>query len=196
MDERTHQFYQREAPRYTLSGRQSHARDLDAFLDRLTPGARVLELGCGAGKDSARIAARGFALDATDGSLAMVQKARERTDLPVRVMAFHELDAREDYDAVWAHASLHHQPWAGLPDVFARIARALRGGGWFYANYKLGDGETRDDYGRLYNFPPRADLLALYDTGAWDLPDIRDYRDGGLDKVMRDWIAITARKRP
>ncbi len=188
-------FYEREAPRYTLSGRDGPARHLDAFLDRLEPGARILELGCGGGKDAAHMLKRGFAVDPTDGSAAMARKAQERINLPVRVLRFDQLEAREAYDAVWAHASIHHMPFALLPDALQRIARALKPGGWHYANFKLGEGEARDTFGRLYNFPTEADLRAAYAAiHDWDFADVLRYEDGGLDKVMRDWMAITMQK--
>jgi SAM-dependent methyltransferase len=137
---------------------------------------------------------RGFAVDPTDGVAEMAALAGERLGRPVRHMQFGELAEEGLYDAVYAHASLHHQPFAGLPGVLERIWRALRPGGLFFANFKLGDGEHRDALGRLYNFPPRADLMAVYAAQDWQIVDADDYRDSGMDKVMRDWIAITASK--
>lgn len=195
-DPETIAFYDREAPGYTMSLARGPARFLDAFLDRLEPDSQILELGCGGGRDAQRMLERGFAVDMTDGSSGMAKKARERTGQDVRLLKFDELETVEAYDAIWAHASLHHQPLAGLGDVLARVNRALRPGGWFFANYKLGDGDDRDRFGRLYNFAPRQHLLDLYRVTGWELEDVYDYRDGGLDKVMRDWIAITARKAP
>ena len=101
-DAATIAYYQANAAYYTFSFGQAPSRHLDCFLDRLEPGARVLELGCGAGRDSARIAERGFDLDATDGTPAMVRKANERFAVGARVMRFDELDAVDAYDAVWA----------------------------------------------------------------------------------------------
>lgn len=192
-DEATLAFYDREAPSYTMSFAQGPARHLDAFLDRLPQGAHVLELGCGGGRDASRMLERGFSVDMTDGSSGMARKAHERTGQEVHLLRFEDLDEVDAYDAVWAHASLHHQPLAGLGDVLARIHRATRTGGLFFANYKLGDGDDRDTFGRLYNFSPRDHLLDLYRDAGWQLDEIEDYRGGGLDKVERDWIAITAR---
>lgn len=187
-------FYDREASEYVKQFVKGSDRFLDDFLDRLDPGAQVLELGCGGGRDAQRMLERGFVVDMTDGSQGMAAEARQRTGQAVRLLRFDELEAVEAYDAVWAHASLHHQPLAGLGAVLARVQRALRPFGWFFANYKLGQGDARDAFGRLYNFAPRQVLLDLYTDSGWLLEDAHDYRDGGLDKVMRDWIAITARK--
>jgi SAM-dependent methyltransferase len=188
-------FYQARAPHYVLKFGQAHSYQLDGFLDRLPPGGAVLELGCGGGQDSARMAARGFSIDATDGTPAMVAKANERWSVGARVMAFDQLETLAEYDAVWAHASLLHCPRAALPDILARIDRALRPGGWFFASYKLGEAEGRDTLGRFYNFPDADWLTEQYAAiPGWQIAETRRYLSGGFDNVERDWIDLIVRK--
>jgi SAM-dependent methyltransferase len=193
-DAATLAFYEREAPDYTASGAQGCGRHLDAFLDRLSSGARILELGCGGGRDAARMIERGFAVDATDGTAAMVDKARERFGVEARQMRFDELDAEAEYDAVWAHASLLHATREALPAVLARIRRALANGGWHYANYKLGNGEARDTLGRLFNFPNAEWLLATYREAGLEVVETDRYRGSGADNITRDWLGLTVRR--
>ena len=193
-DPATIAYYQANAPRYTLSFGQAPSRHLDTFLDRLKPGARVLELGCGGGRDSARIIERGFELDATDGTPAMVKKANERFDVGARIMLFDDLDACEEYDAVWAHACLLHLSREDLPKMLRSILRALRPGGWHFANYKLGDGEGRDLLGRLHNFPGADWLTEAYRAAGFVLEECEIYAGEGADGTQRDWIALTVRR--
>lgn len=194
-DPETLAFYQTRAPHYVLKFGQAHSYQLDPFLDRLPDGASVLELGCGGGQDSARIKARGFVVDATDATPAIVAKANERWDVGARVMRFDELEAEAAYDGVWAHACLLHCSRAALPGVLQRIDRALRPGGWFYASYKLGDAEGRDSLGRFYNFPDADWLTAQYEALAgWQIADSRQYTAGGFDNVERNWIDIVVQK--
>ncbi len=194
IDPATYDFYQSGAPFYSSSSACGPSGHLDRFLDRLKPGAQVLELGCGTGRDASRIAERGFDLDPTDGIPAMVRKANERHALGARVMRFDELGSREEYDAVWAHACLLHCPRAKLPDVLSRIHTALRPGGLHYASYKLGDGEGRDLLGRLHNFPSSDWLIERYRAAGFAIIETQIYAGKGSDGTERDWLALTVEK--
>ena len=193
-DPATIAFYETNAPRYTLGFGQAPSRHLDRFLDRLKPGAHVLELGCGGGQDSAWIVERGFGVDATDGTPAMVRKANERFDVGARLLRFHELDAVAEYDAVWAHACLLHVARADLPSVLASIHRALRPGGWHFANFKLGDCEGRDLLGRLHNFPDAGWLEDVYGTAGFVIVASETYAGKAADGTQRDWMALTVQR--
>ncbi len=189
-DRATLAFYEAEAPRYTLSGTRGPSRHLDDFLDRLTAGGYILELGCGAGRDALHMIARGFTVDATDGASAMVRKARERLGGGVRAMRFDQLRSQAVYDGIWAHASLLHVAQSELPFMLARIRTALKPGGWHWASYKLGRGEARDRFGRFYNNPAADDLRALYEAvGGWRLDQLDQFDGMGYDGEPVRWGA-------
>jgi SAM-dependent methyltransferase len=194
-DPATIAFYEANASRYSATTPKGGHRHLDTFLDRLGPGSRILELGCGAGADAAHMIKRGFAVDPTDGTSAMVQAARQY-GLAARQLRFEELDATDAYDAVWAHACLIHVPRSDFAGVVARIHRALRARGWHFANFKLGDGEGRDPLGRLTNFPDTGWLQAAYREAGFSIEASETYRGHGADGVVRDWHALTVRKLP
>lgn len=187
-------FYQTRAPHWVFHSGEAHSCQLDSFLDRLAPKAAVLELGCGAGRDAAQIRQRGFAVDATDATPALVARANQAFGVGARVMAFDELEAEAAYDGVWAHASLLHCPRAALPDVLLRIHRALKPSGWHFASYKLGDGEGRDLLGRLHNFPSSEWLIAAYEAAGFVIASQDIYAGNASDGTQRDWIDLTVRK--
>lgn len=193
-DPATIAFYQERAPHWVFHSGERHSHQLDAFLDRLPAGAAVLELGCGGGRDAARMRERGFAVDATDAVPAIVARANQAFALGARVMAFDALDAESSYDGVWAHASLLHCPRAVLPDVLARIFRALRPGGWHFASFKLGTGEGRDLLGRLHNFPAAEWLIAAYGQAGFVVAAQETYAGKASDGTQRDWIDLILSK--
>ena len=181
-------------PYYTLAFDRSHSRHLDAFLDTLPPGARILELGCGTGRDAARMIERGFAVDPTDGTRAMVVKANERHGVNAHQMRFDELEAVAAYDAVWAHACLMHCPSGELAGVVAAIHRALREGGLQYASFKAGEDEFRDDRGRLNRRVSAGFLSDLYEITGFEVLEVEPWQGKGADGVLRDWLSVTARR--
>jgi SAM-dependent methyltransferase len=193
-DEDTLRFYAAEAAAYAARSRTAPAVRLKHFLDRLVPGAAILELGCGNGLDAGEMLRRGFAVDPTDGSPEMAAQAALRLGRPVRVMAFHQLAAERAYDGVWANACLLHVPWPDLPAVLRGIHRALKPGGLFYASYKAGGGEGRDGLGRYYNYPAREALAAAYAGAAgWANVTIEEASGLGYDGVATPWLHVWAR---
>jgi SAM-dependent methyltransferase len=165
------------------------------FMDALPKDARVLELGCGVGIDAQAMLARGLDVDATDGCLEMAQEAERRLGRPVRVMLFNELDARNDYDGVWANAALLHVPREGLADVLARVHVALKRGGLLYASFKTGRAEGRDKFGRYFNYPSRDELAVFFsEAGDWSQTDVDADSLAGLDGSLSEWLHVFARK--
>lgn len=187
-DARTLRFYAEQAPVYVGSGGDCESRHLRGFLARLPAGARILELGCGGGRDSEAMIAAGFAVEPTDGTPAIAARAEARLGRPVRVMRFDELAEEAAYDAVWANAALLHVPRPALPGILARVFRALRPGGLHFASYKGGGAEGRDRHGRYFNYPSAEELRALYAQSApWEMLDLVEYTAGGF-------VAVTLRR--
>jgi SAM-dependent methyltransferase len=194
-DPETLAFYEAEAPRYVTARPDATDPHVSAFLDQLPPGASILELGCGGGRDAAFMIARGFVADLTDGVAAMAEQAEAFLGRPVRVMRFDELDALDRYDAVIANAALLHVPSAGLPDILGRVWRALKPGGLHMATYKTGGGEGRDGHGRHYNRLSRDDLEQAYRmTGDWSLLEIEEFMGEGRFSKPSAWLKIVVQK--
>jgi len=188
-------FYESQARVYAAEARDGPSSRLDAFLRLLRPGARVLELGCGDGRDSEAMLAQGFDVEATDGAAPMASRAEARLGRRVRVMRFDELVAVEAYDGVWASASLLHAPRSALPGILARIHRSLKPGGFHAASYKAGEAEGRDGLGRYFNYLAADRLVAAYDAAAdWDVLSVESHMGGDYLGGSRPWTTIMVRR--
>lgn len=130
------------------------------FIAALPAQGRVLDAGCGSGRDSKAFAGMGYHVEAFDASPEMVAMASEHAGLAVRQMRFDEVAALSRYDGIWCCASLLHVPAAGLPDAMQRLARALKPGGIWYVSFKYGYGE-REKEGRRFTDLNEAGLTAL-----------------------------------
>ncbi len=104
------------------------------------PGERILDLGCGTGHLTAKIAETGAHAMGIDRSPEMIRQAKERYP----ALQFEVMDAREialdgNFDAVFSNATLH---WIKEPErVILSIKRLLRPGGRFVAEFG-GKGNT------------------------------------------------------
>jgi SAM-dependent methyltransferase len=128
-------------------------RFLEALAARLARGARVLDLGCGAGVPKTRRLAERF--DVVGVDLSDEQLRRARTDVPRARFVRGDLAAVEcpngSFDAVTAFYSITHVPRAEHAGLFARIGRWLKPGGLFLAS--LGAGGSDDWTGEWLGVP-------------------------------------------
>src|SRR5579872_1619864 len=194
VDETTLQFYRDNAESYAAWAKAPSTR-LIGFLDLLPEGGSVLELGCGAGNHAAEMLSRGFALRATDGSPEMAAIASLRLNHPVETMRFDELEESGAFDGVWASACLLHVPRDELGGILARIHRALKAGGVFYASFKSGSAEDRDSLGRYYNYPSQEWLDAAYAaSGAWQMLKADTSEIKSFDETPATMLHLLVRK--
>jgi ubiquinone/menaquinone biosynthesis C-methylase UbiE len=106
-------------------------RWLAKALERIPPGAEVLDLGCGAGVPMTRALATGRHVIGVDISARQIELAR--AVVPEATFVHADMTALDlapaSIDAVVAFYSLTHIPRADLPDLLAAVRRWLRPGG-------------------------------------------------------------------
>ena len=105
-------------------------------------GERILDLGCGTGHLTAKIAEAGVHVVGVDRSSEMIRQAREKYPaLRFEVMDARELTLGGTFDAVFSNATLH---WIKEPErVIDGIGKLLRPGGRFVAELG-GKGNTNE----------------------------------------------------
>lgn len=112
----------------------------DKFL-QLLPGKKILDFGCGSGRDTIYFLKSGFDVTATDGSEELCKYASEYTGIQVKQMLFQDLDDVDYYDGIWACSSILHLSKNELRIVMNKMSRALKSGGIIYTSFKYGNFE-------------------------------------------------------
>ena len=122
-----------------------------AFLKLLPKGGKILDLGCGSGRDSMNFIKLGYEVTAVDGSKELAKKASALLGKEVIVSTFEELELKEKFHGIWACASLLHIKREDLKIVLNNLYNNLDDNGVFYMSFKYGEKEYVDDKNRYFN---------------------------------------------
>ena len=74
----------------------------ERFAKMLPVGSRILDSGCGSGRDTKYFLEKGYRVEATDGSAELCKLASAFTGIEVKEMLFQDLDASGKYKGIWA----------------------------------------------------------------------------------------------
>ena len=143
---KTIDYYNKNAEEFTASTFEVDMESLyRPFLAELPGGTRILDVGCGSGRDTLAFKNKGYHVDAIEYSEELVKKATRLTSIPIKLQSFYEIDADEAYGGIWACASLLHCERNRLPEVLEKMPRALRPKGVIYMSFKHGDLDREKD---------------------------------------------------
>ena len=138
-------FYDKNAEAYAaLTVKADMSRAYEKFLAYLPHGAKVLDAGCGSGRDSLFFMRQGYRVTMLDASAAMCRCAEKLTGQKALHKTFAEINFDKQFDGIWANASLLHVLEQELEKVLKILHRALKDDGVLYASWKYGEAERRD----------------------------------------------------
>ena len=172
------------------------SQNIEALLRALggQAGRRILDLGCGPGRDLHDFKVRGHHAIGLDGSLPFCEMARSHSGCEVWHQNFLTLDLpRESFDGIFANASLFHVPGAELSRVLAELYTALVDGGILFSSNPRGEnkeGWNGDRYGMYHDLEGWSSFMN--DVGFTKIEHY--YRPEGQPRPLQPWLASTWRK--
>lgn len=174
-------------------------------------GERILDLGCGTGHLTAKIAAAGAQVTGIDSSHSMIEEARRNyPEIKFCVADARDFRFEEPFDAVFSNAALHWVPEAR--SVAECISAALKPGGRFVAEFG-GKGNVETVVSGFYGALEALGASSRKDPNPWYFPGIAEYgailEQSGLEMTfaalidrptpledgengMRNWIEMFA----
>lgn len=111
--DQTVEYYEKNATTFIESTINADVSELyKPFEGLFTPGCRILNLGCGSGRDSKYFAGKGYDIVVLSPAPAMCAQTKAFAHVPVYEMKVEEMQFSNEFDGVWACASLMHVPKA------------------------------------------------------------------------------------
>lgn len=165
------------------------------FLPYVPPGGRILDAGCGSGRDAKNFKDQGYVVTAIDASQTLCDLASTHIGQRAHCLPFHEITWQGCFDAVWACASLLHLTTDQLPEAVERLVSSLKSSGVMYCSFKWGSQErdkdgrhfidlTEERFTSLVVTPLKVDVVKL-----WKTADRRSLREGEY------WLNAIIRRR-
>jgi SAM-dependent methyltransferase len=171
------------------------SQNIQALLFHLGDGRhRILDLGCGPGRDLRAFRELGHEAVGLDGAVRFVEMARRHGGCEVLHQDFLALDLpAERFDGVFANASLFHVPSRELPRVLAELRAALRPGGVLFSSNPHGRNQEGWQ-GRRYGTYLDLEAWRAVVGGAGFVELEHYYRPAGLPRAQQPWLATLWRK--
>ena len=147
--DKTIEYYNQNADMYAQGTRLVDFTIVQERFRKMLPvGSRILDFGCGSGRDTKYFLEKGYQVAATDGSAELCRLAGSFTGIKVKEMLFQELDEIGVYDGIWACSSILHLPKQELLPVIRKMCDALKDNGVIYTSFKYSnfEGERNGRY--------------------------------------------------
>ncbi len=191
----TDQYYKENASTFFNNTVNLDMTDIyKPFLELVNEGGHILDAGCGSGRDSLYFLEHGYEVTAFDACDELVKLAAGLINRDVLNLRFQEINFEEQFDGIWACASLLHVGRKEIDEVLRRLTGSLKACGVLYASFKYGDKEEMRN-GRLFNCYDEQssdDLLLRHPQmqliRRWQTVDVRP------DRADEKWINLLLQK--
>lgn len=192
-------YYERHAEDYASATMAINVSDSIArFATWLPSGARVLDAGCGAGRDLIALQAAGFRAEGLDISPSLAAIARKCSGLNVTIGDLRDPPFRHaSFDGVWAMASLLHVEPGEVHGALVSLRNILVPGGIFFASVKRGAGQSRDTDGRWFTLHDEVSWGERLESAGFDTIEIigePPSAGNGTGSVRSGWVTSLARR--
>ncbi len=136
---------------------------LSPLINHLQPESKILDIGCGSGRDMLWLKELGFDCTGLERSPELAALARQHSGGPVIVADFESFDfSRMNIDAVLLIGALVHIPHERFPQILSHILKVLKPEGLALITMKQGQGRQEADDGRVFYLWEKDDLFKVF----------------------------------
>ena len=193
----TLEHYDRHAEDFREGTRDHNvSQNIAALLQYIEaePPFRILDLGCGPGRDLKVFAELGHIAVGLEGAARFAVMARAHSGCQVWRQDFLKLDLPDNhFDGVFANAALFHVPSQELPRVLLELRATLKPRGVLFSSNPHGhneEGWSGGRYGAYYDIETWRRYMSA--AGFGELTHY--YRPAGLPRERQPWLASVWRR--
>lgn len=172
------------------------SQNIQAILHAIdaTPPYRILDFGCGPGRDLKTFKDLGHEPIGLDGSERFAEMARDYSGCEVWHQDFLKLQLPPaNFDGIFANASLFHIASQELPRVLRQLWATLRPNGVLFSSNPRGDNQEGWNGGRYGVYYDWESWQVMVTAAGFVVID-HYYRPAGLPREQQPWIASVWRK--
>lgn len=165
----------------------------EKFLRLMPENGHILDAGCGSGRDTKIFKDLGYEVTAIDGSAEMCRLASEFSGVDVEQMRFQDIEFINEFNGIWASASLLHVPSDELDLVLKNLKNSLKKKGILYASFKYGDFEGERN-GRYFNDLTESVAIEIFENNGFNVIETWLTNDSRLNREDERWTNILVKK--
>lgn len=168
---KTIKYYDNEASNWA-SGHQTNMfwGSMDEFY-KLLPSGKVIEIGCGGGRDAKDYLVKKYNYIGTDVSAGLLKEAKKLNPKGIFLnQSVYSLNFPENsFDGFWASAVLLHVPKKRISEALNKIHNIVMNNGIGFISLKKGEGERVDEDDRLFSYYSQEEFDSILQSNGFKI---------------------------
>ncbi|MEI8630876.1 class I SAM-dependent methyltransferase [Vibrio sp. M60_M70] len=169
-------FYNKNSDQYYMqTNHVDMSNSYRRFRKYVTEG-RILDAGCGVGRDTRYFISKGYKVQSFDLSEKMCEITNKYQFAFCTEMSFLDVSFYEEFDGIWANASLLHLNNKELSEALTRLVRATKIGGYLFASFKTKDNFVKQD-SRDFYFHTKEQLNQIIESKKLNIELVEEWKE-------------------